>query len=633
MGLTRTLEVFKEVGYTEEEMNIDRQTFADGEIASHALFVLPITYRLVGDQFVVQVSTEEVDTKGYYLQNLSVLPYFGAAGTNEDGYMFVPDGSGSLIRLNNGKLDAAPYNEELYGIDLTRENKFKPLNGDPARLPVFGMKKNDQAYLAIIEDGDGIGRVEADISGRANSYNSVYSSYAINISEPLTLSGNWTTQTVSKFQAESYHGNLTIRYGFLNGEQASYVGMASLYRSYLADKYKLAKLESKAQSPFFVELIGGVPKQKFFLGIPYTSYEPLTTFEQAQEILKELKGGGLGSIKLRYTGWFNGGIHHSIPTSISVDGELGGKKALNKLITYSNNNGVELYPDASFTNVLRETWGFSPRKQASRTITNSIASIYPYDLAGYFKQTWLDPAYVLSPLKLEGIVDDFYSDFKKLDLSALSLNDMGNTLNSDYNPKHMVTREGAKQIVQEQLAKLGANTKLMVSGGNSYAIPYADSVINAPVSSSGYNITDQSVPFYEIALHGYVDYAGTALNLGDDQDIRSNMLKAMETGSNLNFKWFYAKSSSVKETEFDYLYSAQYKNWINEATAAYNEVDAVLGKVRTQTIKDHEMLEKGVYRTTYEDGTTVVVNYNDYAINVEGDTVEPLGYLIGGERK
>lgn len=632
MALTRTLKVFEEVGYTEEEMNIDREAFADGEGASQALFVLPVTYRLDGDQFVVNVSTEEIDAKGFYLQTLSVLPYFGAAGTREEGYMFVPDGSGSLIRLNNGKLEASPYNESLYGIDQTRYNRFKPMSGYPARLPVFGMKKGDKALVGIIENGDGIGRVEADVSGRTNSYNVVYSSYAVNVFEPLTLSGNWTTQTVPKFQSESYHGNLTVRYAFLQGEQASYSGMASFYRSYLTDKHKLEKLEQKDQTPFFLELIGGVPKRKFFLGIPYDAYEPLTTFGQAQEILEELKGSGMGNIKLRYTGWFNGGVTHSIPSSVSVDSKLGGKKGLNQLVEYGKSNGVDVYPDASFTRVLRETWGFSPKKEASRTITGALASYYPYDLAGYYKQVWLDPGYVLSPLKLPGVVEGFKADYKKLNVSALSLNDMGEELNSDFNTKHVVTREHTKQIIQEQLAGLNTDAKLMISGGNAYGLPYADSVINAPFSSSGYNITDQSVPFYQIALHGYVDYAGTAMNMSDDQEIRPQMLKALETGSNLNFKWFYAKSSSVKETEFDYLYSAQYKNWIQEATAAYNEVDEVLRKVRSQTIRDHRMLEKGVYQTTFENGTTVVVNYNDYAINVEGDAVEAMGYLIGGER-
>ena len=97
------------------------------------------------------------------------------------------------------------------------------------------------------------------------------------------------------------------------------------------------------------------------------------------------------------------------------------------------------------------------------------------------------------------------------------------------------------------------------------------------------------------------------------------------------FTWFYAKSSAVKETEFDYLYSADYRNWIEEAKTAYDELNAVQSNLRTQVIKDHQLLETGVYQTTYEDGTAVVVNYNDYTVDVGGIAVEPMGYLTGGE--
>ncbi|WP_052350493.1 DUF5696 domain-containing protein [Paenibacillus gorillae] len=634
LALTKALKLLAEAGYDETEMNTDRETYSDGQAASQAIFVLPVTYRLEGEQFVVQVSTENIESNGFYLQQLSVLPYFGAAGNGQQGYMFVPDGSGALIRLNNGKLDASPYNEVLYGLDSTRINQLKPLGGTPSRLPVFGMKRGDAAFVAIIEDGDGIARVEADVSGRTHSYNYVHSSYGINSFEPLTLSGNWTSNTVPKFQVKPYQGNLTVRYGFLQGEEANYSGMASYYRTYLMDKYHLERLEQKEQTPFFLELIGGVPKKKFFLGVPYTSYQPLTTFNQAQEIMDELKDSGVENIKLRYTGWFNGGVAHSMPSSVSVDKKLGGQKGFAKLLAYSASNGVELYPDASFMTVNKKSGGFKPKRDASRTMTGTLASIYPYDRAGYYKDTYSsDPAFALSPAKLPGVVEDFTSRYSKLKADSLSLRDLGSDLNSDFNTKQVVTREETKRTVQEQLASLKeTSSKLMVSGGNAYSLPYVDSVVDAPLSDSGYNIADGGVPFYQIALHGLIDYAGSAINMSDEQSMRYHVLKTLETGSNLYFTWFYAKSSSVKETNFDYFYSSQYKDWIGEATAAYNEVNNVLRQARNQFIVDHELLEKGVYQTTYEDGTTVVVNYNDYAINVNGDAVESMGYRIGGVR-
>lgn len=633
IGLSRVLELFAEIGYDEKERNIDREAFSGGAISKQAEFVLPLTYRLEKDQLVVNVSTKQIESNNFHLQKLSVLPFFGAAGVERNGYMFVPDGSGSLINLNNGKLDAAPYVTPLYGMDSTRITPSKPLQNAVARLPVFGMKQDNEGFVAIIENGDAIGNVEADISGRTNSYNYVFSSYGLSASEQLTLSGNWNSQTVPRFQQQSYQGDITIRYGFLQGEDATYSGMASYYQNYLLEKYNLTKLQEEEETPFYLELIGGITKKKFFLGVPYESYEALTTFEDAQVILQQLKDKGFHHIKLRYTGWFNGGVSHTIPSSASVDGKLGGRHDFANLLNYASNYGIDVYPDAGFMQVYRDSWAFRPKKDGARYITGKVAQIYPFYAANYMEDKDKTPAYVLSPSELSGVVDRFLKDYEKYDIAQLSLRDLGNELNSDFNEKRLITREEAKQLAQDQLSKIDESvSSLMINGGNAYSLPFAENVINAPLANSAYNLTDEAIPFYEIVLHGYIDYAGSALNMADDQAIQAHILKALETGSNLNYSWFYAKPSAVKDTAYNYLYAANYANWIDEAEAAYKEVDAVLREVRTKTIIDHTRLEKGVFATTYEGGTQVIVNYNDYSVNADGDLIEAMGYRMRGDQ-
>lgn len=51
--------------------------------------------------------------------DIDLLEYFGAAGPEEEGYMFVPDGSGALIMFNNGKVNAPAYIGYVYGEDKT----------------------------------------------------------------------------------------------------------------------------------------------------------------------------------------------------------------------------------------------------------------------------------------------------------------------------------------------------------------------------------------------------------------------------------------------------------------------------------------------------------------------------------
>uniref|UniRef100_UPI001330BB5B DUF5696 domain-containing protein n=1 Tax=Klebsiella pneumoniae TaxID=573 RepID=UPI001330BB5B len=63
----------------------------------------------------VTVPLGQVKENGpYRIRNIDLLAYFGAAGADENGYMFVPDGSGSLIHLNNGKVKEEQYVQRVY---------------------------------------------------------------------------------------------------------------------------------------------------------------------------------------------------------------------------------------------------------------------------------------------------------------------------------------------------------------------------------------------------------------------------------------------------------------------------------------------------------------------------------------
>ncbi|MNW68378.1 hypothetical protein D3C74_471310 [compost metagenome] len=46
----------------------------------------------------------------------------------------------------------------------------------------------------------------------------------------------------------------------------------------------------------------------------------------------------------------------------------------------------------------------------------------------------------------------------------------------------------------------------------------------------------------------------------------------------------------------------------------------------------HESIEEGVFRTMYEGGGFVIVNYNDFPVDVDNVTVEAQSYVTGGEQ-
>ena len=54
----------------------------------------------------------------------------------------------------------------------------------------------------------------------------------------------------------------------------------------------------------------------------------------------------------------------------------------------------------------------------------------------------------------------------------------------------------------------------------------------------------------------------------------------------------------------------------------------MLDKVRGQSIVNHEKLHEGVYRTTYENGLAVVVNYTDESYSHNGIAVAAKSYSV-----
>ena len=76
------------------------------------------------------------------------------------------------------------------------------------------------------------------------------------------------------------------------------------------------------------------------------------------------------------------------------------------------------------------------------------------------------------------------------------------------------------------------------------------------------------------------------------------------------------------------LYSAQYEEWIERAASEYAVSIEQLGHTVDKFIVGRRQLAPQVFATTYEDGTTVYVNYGDRPFEESGIRVEPLWYLV-----
>jgi hypothetical protein len=76
------------------------------------------------------------------------------------------------------------------------------------------------------------------------------------------------------------------------------------------------------------------------------------------------------------------------------------------------------------------------------------------------------------------------------------------------------------------------------------------------------------------------------------------------------------------------LYSGDFRLWLDDMVEQYRMIDGALRQVAGRAIVGHEKVAEGVYRTTFDNGKSVMVNYNAEPVVVGLDRIEAKSYLI-----
>lgn len=626
-------EYFAEAGYTQEDFDFDEQNIGAREENDSVWFQIPLTYRLEGDTLIAEIDPEEVsyNDEGYYLLGIDLLRYFGAS-LSDDGYLFVPDGSGALIYFNNGKTYASSYGAQVYGQDRTMiytayyESQIDARN--TVKMPVFGVKDGDKAVFAVIEDGDANAVINAEVSGKTTGYNDVYASFSYLQYGETSLDDMVGANSYYMYSKPEFDGNLAVRYLFLTGEKADYSGMAEAYRNYLTGRGVLEERHGESDLPFYAEYIGAIDRARTILGVKYTAVEAVTTFAQAKEISERLCAGGVQNLNIVYSGWMNGGLHGTAATACKFVSKLsGGGMDYSDFRDYAEDTGAGLYMTVDLQYAYKDEWfdGYSAMKYAPRYFDNTNIRVAKYGLASRVKEGNL--ASLISPCYVEEVTGDLCGSLQKKKVQGVNLGTLSWELYSDLLESNYTDRQMAKGCNTRAMGTLlESEMRLMGDNANAYTWEYAKDLINVPMYSNHYMIIDEEVPFYEMVIHGYLPYAGSPMNFADDYD--TAVLKSVECGAGLNFKWIYADNSIVKETDFDDLYSVNYEAWIDRAVETYRRINEETGYLAGVLMCSHERIAPNVVKVTYEDGSAVYVNYSREAVQVDGIFVDGKDFAV-----
>ncbi len=628
--LAKMEEALSKIGYTMEDYYADMEA-AGAEVVEPLLITVPLEYRLTDDGMETSIPTEYIkESGGAMTYEVSVLPYFGAIHGEEggDGYFFVPSGSGALIRFNNGKMDSnITYSEYIYGEDLLAVEETVLDIAEDVKLPVFGIQSKDATLLITVDDAESLAKVNAVTSKVFNIYNYAYASYILRETELVNVEGQVDPMPV--IEKNIYSAYLTQSYHILPEEEEydGYSGMAKYYRQMLFGNDEASDssvITDEAEDiKMYLDILGAVERESSMLGFKYNEVLAMTTFEEAKEILDVLYANDIRNTIVNYQGWMNKGYFHDTVDNIKVIRKLGGKKGFEELKSYIEEKGGKLYGDVALQYVSFAAGDYNYTAQSSRYYGQGYAASFgkvgPTTYSRSASLGYLENLYdLLSPKFLPKYVNYLIEETEKLDMTGYSLRDLGSVLYSDKKRKELIDREYSEHIMLAMFDKLDATGKqMLLNNPLAFALPYADDVTNVSFYKNSYVYLDEEVPFYEMVMHGYVDYSGKAYNLNANITKVEECLEMIEAGACPHFTFAYEDSSELKYTALNNYYSTQFDSWKDEAMAMYKQVNAVLRNVANSTMERHECTDN-VVTVTYSNGVVITIDKEASVVTVEG---------------
>jgi hypothetical protein len=621
---------FKDAGYTNQDFSEDSERYTVTGASSKPAFSITLRYILDGRSLVVNVPFDKIGFRPVYpITKLDIMPFMGAGDINDNGYMLVPDGSGALIYFNNGRQNQNPYSIDVYGHDeaMWRE---AILTDDKAPYPAFGIQKNGNALFCVIEEGSAYASIYADVSGRNCSWNRVYPTFSMVHKAQMDIAGR-SQRKVFLYEPNLPEGeSITLRY--TPCAEDGYMGMAKEYRSWLINNYPNLKGRRITESsvPVAVEIVGAVNKTQHRLGLPMDLPLRLTSYKEAESMIKDFAGFGWKNVYVKLNGWFNRSVDHTVPTKIKLISSLGSKRDFTNIISTAAKNNYSVYPEVDFM-FMRDVGafsGFNLYRDAARYVSRDRVQRYPYSFIWFGeRKQWGKLNYLSRPVVINRMIDNFMKKASSYGISNIAFRNMGSRLAGDYHDRRHVSREASMMMREQKFDQLAQSGKgILVNGGFVYSVPWASIVTDMQLDDQGYGITDTAIPFYQIVLRGLVPYTGLAINLAEDYT--KNLLKSVESGSGLYFSFMAEETAELQETKFRQFYANEYGKWKQDADSLYQRFNADFGHLYNQLITNHTILSPDITITEYEDGTRVVVNLSDNDWNYNGNYLNADSYIV-----
>lgn len=571
---------------------------------------LDIEVTLDKSSVLISVPYSGIHENGVYsIVSLDLMPYFCSASDWTDGFFFYPDGSGALMQFtDNAHMGEKTKLYSVYGSLEKHETLlgFFDTRSPEVLLPVFGMNLGGQGVVCAIEKGAESSQISLNPSNKIVRANYLFANF-------LYRRGfddkRVTDRSFKIYDKKPIETDYALRILFLDDGRASYSDMAVAYRDYLLSS---GQIERNVTEPSALIDIFLTANEK---GLLFDTPRTVTTLPQAEEMLKSLSEDGVQNVQAALKGWSSDGYGNS-PDHLPVSGSTGGNEALKKLLETAKTLNYDVSLIANFIEAKATQGGYSHRNDIVYTGNYAILTDEEESI------------FILSPDISKKKLDDFIASAKDFPVSGLRLEWLGNTLAYNYFSKRYITVSETLSFYNEMLAGTeAAFGSASVQGGSLYAAQGASLMTEIPMSDNRYQYTTESVPFYQIVMHGVRDYTGTPGNLSSDME--REVLRWVEMGYLPYFELAWSDTEDLMYTEYQSLFSAKFSDWREEAARIAKQFQSgELAQLHGALITRHDKLSADVRRVTYDNGLTVYVNYSQEAAVFDGLTIPARDYIV-----
>lgn len=575
--------------------------------------VIPLHYRLLADDSLEVTIPEEglCESEDTLITSIGLLPFFGAQGDDVEGYLFYPDGCGAIsyFKTEHPQYDQGfsgeVYGPNLYWWDLSNQT------GKLAHVPVFGIKAEQSALIGIVDKGSHDVKINSSPSGYMVELNRAYAEFIYRRPFNMAIRADVFVEMQEKRRIK---GDRSVIYSFLDGEDADYSGMAHTYRDYLIANGSLRESVLEEELPLDLEIFHGAVRTTL-LGDKVIT---VTTFEDVKSIVEAILRTGVKALNVTLIGWGQRGSA-DYPNRLPPDKAFGGVRGLKELVRW-----VESL-DADVRLFLRDNYVIADKSRGGFSVRNDVIR-EPNQLPHNDENL-----YILKPqVSYEFALNDI-PEIVKYGVHGIEFEEFGTFLMSEGSKGEEADREtvaGWYGKIMDLASELGL--RVAVSEGNAWTLKYVDRIADIPMRSSGFLFEDESVPFYQMVLHGSLLYSGEASNRR--HSAKDQLLREIEYGAVPRYILVHDDPEMLwKAGVYDY-YNGVYTRWLDDIREEYHLVHDRLGDTWRVEMQRHDKLAEGVYKTTYVDGTSIYVNYNDTRYCGDGVVVEPKDFHVVSAR-